>query len=456
MRRLPSFLILGAMVVIAGSAAVVLNIQFGNSPGQAALLGVSLLVAMIFVRQHLERRSDVARLEARLAEIAAVAGDGQGEIGRLANRIAKFEQAMPGRIREETEPLSAEVEVVGQLLKQLAETLADIERRLEREIEASSRPAARAASVTGPGEGAAPGGVTGSAVANSGGGTRRSPRPAADDDGGLFVSDRPAPPPTLVRDIEEAVRRDAIEIHLQPIVTLPQRKVRYYEVLTRLKGSAGLIEGADFVPVAEERKLIARIDTQVVIRAFQVLKRLVQRNGDVGLFVNLSMESLTSSVFFRDFQTFLNQNRAMADLVQFELRQEVLRDLGPLETESLKAIADTGFRLSVDNVFDLGVDFRALADLGFRTAKLSAERLLGRDRVTVGDIHLADLSGHLQRQGITLVVDRVEQESQVVDLLDYDVHFAQGFLFSAPRQVRPEILAQTAPAGRREAVAGRR
>ena len=38
----------------------------------------------------------------------------------------------------------------------------------------------------------------------------------------------------------------------------------------------------------------------------------------------------------------------------------------------------------------------------------------------------------LVRQGMTLIADHVESEAQVVDLLDYDVHFAQGFLFSAP------------------------
>lgn len=446
MRRLPSILILSAMTVIAGSAAVVLAVQFGFSAGQAAILGLLALSAMVLIRQHVERQAEVRRIETRLDEIAAVAGDGQGEIGRLANRLAKLEQALPARMREETEPLSAEVEVVGQLLRQLAETLADLDQRVEREIAGARgerRPAARR---TASEEAAA---------------TRREGDgpPAALDDaaGGLFVPEKPVPAPALVRQIEQAVRQEAIELHLQPIVTLPQRKVRHYEVLTRLRGNDGLIAAADFLPVAESRHFIARIDTFQVIRAFQILKRLVQRNREVGLYVNLSLESLASSVFFRDFQSFLSQNRSMADLVHFELSQKAMLDMGPLETESLRAIADTGFRLSVDNVTDLSVDFRALADLGVRTAKLSADRLLGRQPVTAGDIHPADLAGHLQRQGITLVVDRVEQETQVVDLLDYDVRLAQGFLFSAPRQVRPEVLAPAPQAAgpRREAAAGR-
>ena len=49
-----------------------------------------------------------------------------------------------------------------------------------------------------------------------------------------------------------------------------------------------------------------------------------------------------------------------------------------------------------------------------------------------------DLSDLLNRSGISLVADRIESEGQVVDLLDFDLRFGQGFLFSPPRPVRAE------------------
>ena len=183
-----------------------------------------------------------------------------------------------------------------------------------------------------------------------------------------------------------------------------------------------------------------------MIRSFQVLKRLTARNREIGMFVNLSVLSLADTGFFREFNGFLAQNRALADLVQFEFTQAATADLGPVEAESLRALADLGYRFSVDNVTDLRTDFRALADLGFRTAKISVDRLLGRMPMPTGDIHPADFSGHLQRQGLSLIVDRIETEAQVIDLLDYEIRLAQGYLFSAPRQVRPEILGQPAAA----------
>ena len=56
------------------------------------------------------------------------------------------------------------------------------------------------------------------------------------------------------------------------------------------------------------------------------------------------------------------------------------------------------------------------------------------------DIHPADFSDLLGRFGIDLIAERIESESTVVDLLDYDVRFGQGFLFSPPRPVRAEAL----------------
>ena len=44
------------------------------------------------------------------------------------------------------------------------------------------------------------------------------------------------------------------------------------------------------------------------------------------------------------------------------------------------------------------------------------------------------------RHGISLIAERIEAEAVVVDLLDYDVRFGQGFLFSPPRPVRAEAL----------------
>ena len=103
----------------------------------------------------------------------------------------------------------------------------------------------------------------------------------------------------------------------------------------------------------------------------------------------------------------------------------------------------------MDQVGDLRIEPRELAARGFRFVKIPATLLL--NRVTPGsDIHPADLSDLLGRFGIDLIAEAVEREATVVDLLDFDVRFGQGSLFSPPRPVRADVLQGLAEAPRVE------
>ena len=51
--------------------------------------------------------------------------------------------------------------------------------------------------------------------------------------------------------VAQAFEADRIEVHLQPIVALPQRKVRFYEALARLRLDDGtLLAPGNFSPTS--------------------------------------------------------------------------------------------------------------------------------------------------------------------------------------------------------------
>jgi cyclic-di-GMP phosphodiesterase TipF (flagellum assembly factor) len=63
-----------------------------------------------------------------------------------------------------------------------------------------------------------------------------------------------------------------------------------------------------------------------------------------------------------------------------------------------------------------------------------------RRTIDAAGVRPADLADLLGRYGIDLVVDKIEKEAAVVQLLDCDVRYGQGFLFAPPRAVRAEVL----------------
>ena len=66
----------------------------------------------------------------------------------------------------------------------------------------------------------------------------------------------------IIAAIRAGIEAQRIDLHLQPIVTLPQRKVRYYEAMSRLNaGNGEIVAAADFLPYAEAGSLLPKLDS---------------------------------------------------------------------------------------------------------------------------------------------------------------------------------------------------
>ena len=182
----------------------------------------------------------------------------------------------------------------------------------------------------------------------------------------------------------------------------------------------------------------------MVFRCVQVVRRLLLKNRDIGLFCNVSGSTLTDATVFQQLLEFLDANRAIAPSLVLEFTQSAVRAMGPIEHESLAALAERGFRFSLDNVTDLRIEPRELADRGFRFIKIPASLLLNRTGTAATDIHPADLSDLLGRFGIDLIADKIESEG------------SGGRPARLRRALRPGLPVLAAAAGARRGAAGHR
>jgi cyclic-di-GMP phosphodiesterase TipF (flagellum assembly factor) len=453
MRRLSAIFVAICMVLISGSIGAVLYLRFGVSAADSALVAVATLTCLVLYNAVATRLRDRGDLGGQIADLSRGTADLARQVGDIGRRVAGLEnrpQEAVDKALAATKPIAAELSELGAIIKQLAETVADHDNRL-RALQAAVPGSAAAAPEKPP---LVPPSATAAAPAPAASsGSFPAGAPSAGD-GTTARAEEPAPAnaiasgpfkgltaDAIIALLREAVEANRIDLFLQPIVTLPQRKVRYYEAVARLRtGDGELVLPADFLPHAEAGGLMPKIDNAMLFRCVQVVRRLMTKNRDVGVFCNVSPSTLVDSESFPQFTEFMEANRAIAPALMLEFSQAAHRAMGPIEAESLAALADRGYRFSMDQVTDLRIEPRDLADRGYRFVKVPSALLLDRNGALASDIHPADFSGLLSRFGIDLVATHIESEAAVVDLLDYEVRYGQGFLFSPPRPVRPEVM----------------
>jgi cyclic-di-GMP phosphodiesterase, flagellum assembly factor TipF len=442
MIRISTIFIAICMVLVAASLGLVLYSMAGVSGTESAIVALTALTFLVLynaVSMRLRDRTDVG---SQIADLSRGTADLARQVAEFGRRLA----AVEGRVTsansigaDRIQAVVGEINELGGLVKQLAASVATHDDQLSSGMLSAAAAPANKAENGRQHELPPPGAEIGTMAATA--------APAA-------IIAEPAASLSqaqVLAAVKSAIEENRLDLYLQPMVSLPQRKVRFYEAVTRMRDSRDqIITADDFVGIAEAAGLIGRIDHMVMLRCVQVLRRLMVRNKEVGVFCNVAAATLAHPATFAQCLDFLEANRALAPSFVLEFKQATFRNLGPTETEHLAALAQRGFRFSIDHVTDLRIEPRELADRGVRFIKVPAALLLDQRQTSASDIHPSDLSDLLGRFGIDLIAERIEGERAVVDLLDYDVRFGQGFLFAPPRPLRPEGASATggSPAGK--------
>jgi cyclic-di-GMP phosphodiesterase TipF (flagellum assembly factor) len=436
MIRLSTIFTAVCMVLIAASLGVVLNTLMGLGRNETAAVSFAAIGCMLLysaAAARLRKRGDVS---SQLEDISRGTTELAHQVADIGRRLTSVESKLSSAHsvgQDRMQSVIGEIGELGTLLQQLAGSVAHHEDVLSG---GWSRPSV------------APPPAANAAIAP----------PQVTSAGPPIVKAPPAPhvaapagpprvpPEQMMMLCWQAVEAGRIDIYLQPTVTLPQRKVSYYEAVSRIRDENDrVIAAEEFVAAAEAAGLIARIDHAVIMRAMQVLRRLIVRNEDVSVFCNVSSATIRDAEVYAQLFEFLDANRAMAKALVLEFRQSAMRDFGPIERDRLLALHRLGYNYAIDHVTDLKFDPRDMAERGIRYVKVPASLLLAPPPGQA-DIAPADLSDLFGRFAIQLIAERIEGEGVVADLLDYNVRFGQGFVFSAPRPLRPESSVPMPPA----------
>jgi cyclic-di-GMP phosphodiesterase TipF (flagellum assembly factor) len=247
--------------------------------------------------------------------------------------------------------------------------------------------------------------------------------------------------------IAAALAAGSIEIHLQPVVRLPARRTVGYEALTRLRLSENeILLPAEFLGLVEERGLAATLDAMVLTRVLAIARFLSARPGDLFVSCNISGSTWSNARSVASIAKLIENYRDFSSRLVLEMPQRVFRALDPASLGLIGGITAAGARLALDQLGDLRLDPRGLADRGVRYVKAPMALLVAaREGRHPLEIDIADLSSLLERAGVVLVGEKVEDDRAAAELIDMEIAYGQGLAFAPPRLARPEVFQEPTP-----------
>jgi diguanylate cyclase (GGDEF)-like protein/PAS domain S-box-containing protein len=238
----------------------------------------------------------------------------------------------------------------------------------------------------------------------------------------------------LEQDLRSAVNRDAIEIHLQPIVDIRSGRLVSFEALARWNDPRhGSVPPLQFIEVAEASDLIVELGENV----FRAVARQIaawQRAGlkPVPVAVNVSAKQLKRSNLPERLVAIAHEFDIAPHQIEVELTESVAMQDSEQHVTKLHALRDLGVRVSVD---DFGTGYSSLAYL--RNLPIDYLKI---DRTFVRDMNVDRNDAAIVRAIISMaqslhlgtVAEGIETREHASQLLALGCSTGQGYFFAKP------------------------
>jgi diguanylate cyclase (GGDEF)-like protein/PAS domain S-box-containing protein len=230
-------------------------------------------------------------------------------------------------------------------------------------------------------------------------------------------------------DLRDAIQRNQLQPHYQPLVDLATGRITGFEAPVRWPSpERGMISPAEFIPVAEETGLINPLGA-LMLRCMDA----ALWPDDVRVAVNLSPLQFRVGNLLALVMDALKQSGLPARRLELEITETLLLEKSSQVLATLHALRALGVRISMD-------------DFGTGYSSLSYLRSFPFDKIKIDQSFVRDLGSNRDAQaivrsiislgvglGVTITAEGVETEAELSCLRTEGCHEGQGYLFSRAR-----------------------
>ena len=247
---------------------------------------------------------------------------------------------------------------------------------------------------------------------------------------------------SLESDLRKALAKNQIKVLYQPIIYLPTEELAGFEALVRWEHpKQGLMNPADFVPVAEESDLIVRLGSHVLLRAAHEAARwqreLPREEHPLFVSVNISSRQIFRQNLTQEIRHILGRNIVPKGSLRLEITESLVMENPEQATEILEWLRGAGAELALD---DFGTGYSSLAYLQrfpFDTIKI--DRALVQSSGSnnrAGSAIVRSMVALAHELGKKVAAEGVQTSEDVSFLRSIGCHYAQGFYYGEPMSDR--------------------
>ena len=239
----------------------------------------------------------------------------------------------------------------------------------------------------------------------------------------------------LIHDMHLALESQQFQLYFQPIVCLKTGKIQKAEALIRWNHPLrGVVLPCEFIPLAEETRLISGIGEWVFNEGCRSLKQLHQAFGfDFELSINVSpVQFVDSKSGLLPWLDKLAGQGLSAGSIVIEITEGLLMTSSEESLSTLLHFRDAGIQVALD---DFGTGYSSLAymqqyDIDY--LKIDREFVRQLPESPDSSVLCESIIVMAHRLGIKVVAEGIETKAQAKALTEMGCDYAQGYLYSKP------------------------
>lgn len=234
-------------------------------------------------------------------------------------------------------------------------------------------------------------------------------------------------------ELRQAMSREELELHYQPIVDLMTNRMVGAEALLRWRRGDRLVQPAEFLTVAEETGLIREIGEWALFMACRDANGWMSTASEpLRISVNLSAEQLRDREITEAVASALSLNEIPAGCLVLEVTESAAMRNVEQSIKILGELKDLGTQLAID---DFGTGYSSLSYLQrFPIDLLKIDRTfvleMGRNRSSTAIV--AATVAMARALDLDVVAEGVETRYQIAALRMEKCRYAQGYAFGRP------------------------